>query len=260
MALLAVLGTIALIVPMTMLGTNRVDSELRRLHATMSGTRLKWAAHGCLASFRAAAEGVESLMPAHGTSTHVVGDTVWRDTIGVPCAAVLSPMESPLVPDAADGRILSQALQARGTASQTADALTAAVIDWSDPDDVDAAGGSEAAWYRSLGRDTPRNAQPMHSRELWLVRGVVDEQVHRALVGALDDLRRARCAATGHGTRSAESIPRGPEGASAADVGCGRLRVTMLVWDRDGTRRVGVTAMLSRSGDGLVVDWLEPTS
>lgn len=54
------------------------------------------------------------------------------------------------------------------------DSLTAALLDWRDPDTLTADGESENAYYRSHGRPLPRNGPLLDPAELVLVRGFQD--------------------------------------------------------------------------------------
>lgn len=61
------------------------------------------------------------------------------------------------------------------------DSLTAALLDWRDPDSLPRPGGAEADWYRARGRATPRNGPLADLRELRLVRGFDLPVVRRLL-------------------------------------------------------------------------------
>jgi hypothetical protein len=116
-------------------------------------TRGRWAAEGCLALLQAA---VAQDSVIHGIDSTDLGGGTW-------CRATVEDPDARLTLDQTPPEILDGLLGDH--------ALTSALLDWTDADDLPRDGGAEREWYRAAGRGGPRNGPIAGVDELLRIAG-----------------------------------------------------------------------------------------
>lgn len=142
-----------------------------------------WMARGCLAVLTHAidawlASATDDAM-RQARWRHLDRDrSKWMPTAGSECAVRLEAVGARLPINAADRTMLISLFEAVGLGDGRFD-LAESLLDWTDPDDSVRHHGAEIAWYRAMGRITPRNGPLVDVAELAHVRGF--ERAHALL-------------------------------------------------------------------------------
>lgn len=192
-ALLAVLwvlvGLSALALGAALTGREALASARNRVALT----RAAWLAEGCAETARAAMgeamgrsdlgrSGIPDPAAAWRALDRVVTSSpLWAEASET-CELTLVPAGLKVNLSAADGEQLRRLFGALGFATDRADSLADALLDWEDRDDLVRPSGAEREWYTSALRAVPRNAPISDLRELVAVRGF------ESLVPALDSV------------------------------------------------------------------------
>lgn len=223
--LLVVAGTLTL----TISAGGRDASAASDNRAMM--VRASWQAQGCAARVVAALDAaMRSAAPGRER------EAVWRhleraapvmgadDPAG--CRVVMRSTESGLDVNAAPESAIRSYLAARFERNE-ARRITAAVLDWSDPDPEPRGDGAEEAWYRARERIGPRNGPFRSDHEFALVRGLeAAEDTREALRtegGFIIDVMHAPAAVLGalpgvSTTLASEIVRRREVGWAPSDV------------------------------------------
>lgn len=151
-ALLAALWLVVLLSVATTGVLSRTRTGVEASHNRLQLRRAEWAREACV---QLLLSNPHSSPPASLDPVDIGG--------GAWCSAVVSPVASRVHLNLASAELIGRLLQN--------DSLTAALLDWRDPDDLPRPWGAEAGWYRSQGRRLPRNAPFAAVDELALVRG-----------------------------------------------------------------------------------------
>lgn len=151
------------------------EHERRTVAHALETARARWAARAGLARVSAALDGRLASTGAVA-SLRSAGDTLLRtDSFrinDVSVEAALLDSRARLDLNRASRRELVTLLTAAGVDPARAERLTAAVLDWRDPDGAPRAAGAEAPRYAALGLPArPRNGPLASLRELQRVRG-----------------------------------------------------------------------------------------
>jgi general secretion pathway protein K len=164
-AIVAAAGTLA--------GRNSVNGAINRVHlerafwmTTGSLARVEWAIDSALG----ASKSVEDAAATWRVLQNVVIPSQARDLQYPECLLTFEAAGTRLDLNAASDTSLRNLFVALGRETD-ADALTAALEDWRDSDDVARPGGAERDWYAAERREVPRNAPLADVRELHRVRG-----------------------------------------------------------------------------------------
>ncbi len=181
MAGIATLATLVLVISRDGIYASRNRVDL---------TRAEWLARGCVERTRAAIG--EALADTSATRTLVLQWTRLDRLVSAStaagvgrCVVELRAAGSALdVNDATDDQIRA-CLAAAGRSD--ADALTDALLDWRDSDDVSRPLGAESQWYFSRRRPGPRNGPLQERRELRLIRGFESASLLDTLLGTEAD-------------------------------------------------------------------------
>lgn len=152
-------------------GRDAYDAGRNRVYATRS----YWRAADCLARSRAAIDAVLGT-----TSDPALLNYFWQNLdravredpllAGPGCLAELTAVGTRMNVNTASDTLLLGLFREMGYGSE-AQAMLAALRDWTDTDNVQRPYGAEADWYAAHGRPTPRNGPLADIRELTLVRG-----------------------------------------------------------------------------------------
>jgi general secretion pathway protein K len=134
--------------------------------------RARWIAEGCVEQARAAVE--ETI------DGDAIDDSAWagldRVILESPmtrgCRMSVAPVGTTLGVNVASESQLRRGLVEAGVSPATADSITAAILDWRDPDDTPREFGAERDWYDHAGRSAPRNADVASAEELAMIRGM----------------------------------------------------------------------------------------
>jgi len=135
--------------------------------------RAYWIVEGCVAQLREVLDTTLASAPPNALAT------VWRtlDAAIAPslasqpgCRATLEAVGSRIDVNTASDTLLRKYFSVTESSS-AADALTDAIIDWRDADDLPRPSGAESAWYTANKRPAPRNDALASVQELTLVRG-----------------------------------------------------------------------------------------
>lgn len=134
--------------------------------------RARWIAEGCLERARAAVD--------DAAANDVIGDSVWayldravaRSPFTQGCRLSVMPAGTTLDVNSAGEPRLRVLFTELGISAAAADSLTAAILDWRDPDDDPRFAGAERRWYERAGGAPPRNASIASPEELASVRGL----------------------------------------------------------------------------------------
>lgn len=151
-ALLAALWLVVLLSVATTGVLSRTRTGVEASHNRLRLRRAEWAREACAQLLMS---DPHASSPA-SLSRLDIGGGAW-------CSAVVTPVASRVHLNLASAELIGRLLQS--------DSLTAALLDWRDPDDLPRPGGAEAEWYRSRGRRLPRNGPFASVDELALVRG-----------------------------------------------------------------------------------------
>jgi general secretion pathway protein K len=152
-------------------GRNAVNAATNRVHLA----RAFWIASGCVARARAAIDTALAAAPSFEEAANR-WRVLRRVVLPVPgvdpadCAVSLEAAGTRLDMNGATEEMLQNLFVAIGYRNE-ADALTAALADWRDSDDVTRPEGAERDWYATERRELPRNAPLADIRELSRVRG-----------------------------------------------------------------------------------------
>jgi type II secretory pathway component PulK len=133
--------------------------------------RAMWAAEGCVAESRAM---IDALLRDSRDA-----DRAWLQLDSAlaavaetgSCERTLTPAGLALDVNTATPEQLRTLFRGVGMEGDPSDSLTAAIIDWRDPDDDTQPDGAEREWYHARLRATPRNSAFTTREELRLVRG-----------------------------------------------------------------------------------------
>ncbi len=141
--------------------------------------RAEWRAEACIAAARAAmVERVTLRRPGGEEPERLIGFIAAIEgsplVTSCPGAVELRPSGATIDINLAPPSLLSRALQRFGIPARTSDSMTAALVDWRDPDDSASASGAERDWYDARGLLPPRNGPLASIEELRDVRGFDD--------------------------------------------------------------------------------------
>jgi type II secretory pathway component PulK len=166
---LAAASTVALAVALT--GRDGLNASRNRINAERAWAR----ANDCISRARLAADAVLAANPDPGANAAAwrnLGPLVIESTMpmAADCTADFEAVGTRLDINAADSSQCVAALRASGRVAE-AEAMTAALLDWRDPDDSAREEGAEADWYQQERRFPPRNGPLASVRELSEVRG-----------------------------------------------------------------------------------------
>jgi general secretion pathway protein K len=153
----------------------RVVSAARNRRAA---TLAAWTAEACAARARVVIDDVL----ADAVDRATAGPANWRMLdqimatapvmVGSGCMITLRPAGRALNLNTANAEQLTRLFLALHLLPAQADSLTAALLDWRDPDELPRPAGAEAPWYVQHGRAPPRNGPFADARELARVRGI----------------------------------------------------------------------------------------
>jgi type II secretory pathway component PulK len=192
-ALLTVLMTLVLIAALAAAGDASTSAATAGLTRQLHITRARWSAEGCFARSLAL---VNERMQRSDGSIWASLDSAMANGAGASsatgCRVAFDPVGRVLGLSQHDSVSLTRLFKAAGIRAPRCDSLVAAILDWTDADDIARAAGAESDWYRSANRATPGNSRVWNLDELRLVRGldgasIVDDTL-RPLLG-VDSVR-----------------------------------------------------------------------
>lgn len=171
-ALLTALMSLVLIASLAAATRTSTGSGLRALERHIVGTRANWQVEGCAAVGLSTLNGLQKELEGRAWNSldSVFAHSRLPDVVRG-CDLRVLAVGRVLGISQYDGPALVRLLTAGGVLVSRAESLSAAVMDWTDEDDVPRAVGAEADWYRHASRPAPRNGEIRSLSELRLVRG-----------------------------------------------------------------------------------------
>lgn len=149
--------------------------------------RARWLAEGCVERARAAIDETVGELAIDDSSWAHLDRTMRTSPITRGCDVAAVPAGTTLDVNRADDMTLRRFLSGAGLTSEAADSLTAAILDWRDPDDDPRVNGAERAWYDRAGRIPPRNADFGSDQEIQSVRGLDERPEVARMLGVEHD-------------------------------------------------------------------------
>lgn len=175
-ALLTVLGAVLTATMIAMLTQRTVLTSLRASRNRVAADQGRWNAEDCLSRVRAAWHDAvmrDSAQAAWSRFDSVVAASPLVRVFDR-CSARLRATGSRIDVNAVDDSVLRALFEVLGASTIRAESLAAAVLDWTDADDMPRTAGAERDWYVARGLPEPSNS-PIHSKgELQLIRGLED--------------------------------------------------------------------------------------
>jgi type II secretory pathway component PulK len=171
-ALLTALMSLVLIAALAAASRTSTGSGLRALERDIAGTKARWQVEGCAEVGLATLNGLQEALGGDAWTSLDSAFARSRATDFVRgCDLRLFAVGRVLGVGQYDSPAFARLLTAAGVTVQRAESLSAALMDWTDDDDLAREGGAESAWYRDAHRPTPRNGALRSLDELGLVRG-----------------------------------------------------------------------------------------
>ena len=185
-ALLTALATIVLIAGLSAAVRRDATASSRALARDILVMRHRWSQEGCVAA----------ALALTNASLEERGDTAWilldrefsqrARALGLAhCNLELRALETTRNVNTIDSLSLMRLFLSAGITQRRSLALTSAVLDWRDPDQVARAEGAEASWYRERRRPVPPDTILSSTQELRLIRGYEDAAFVRDTVSVL---------------------------------------------------------------------------
>jgi type II secretory pathway component PulK len=194
-ALLAVLWVVAAMSGLGLLVSLSAREAIGAADNRANLTRAAWRAADCVERARAAAgealedSGLGALGDADPWSELDRVILSHRLFLGSDCDLTITAAGTAIDVNTAGTPVLLRALQANGVFGPGADSLLAALLDWTDADDIVRAEGAERGEYLAAGQPPPRNGPIADIRELLRVRGWAAAPGRLAQSFGVDSLR-----------------------------------------------------------------------
>ncbi len=171
-ALLTVLMSLVLIAALAAASRTSTGSGVRALERDIVSTKAHWQVEGCASVGVSVLNGLQLALGGRAWESldSVFAQSRLPDVVRG-CDLRVLAIGRVLGIQQYDGPALVRLLTAGGVQVSRAESLSAALMDWTDEDDMPRVGGAEADWYQSVNHPSPRNGAIRSLDEVELVRG-----------------------------------------------------------------------------------------